>query len=118
MRRAPAGATEWSSRDFRSPGRGSDSILTMNRWFAPPANVQCPFGTSRSLSSTNSRYAMRSRRFEVEDFAKQIPETSGLSLQSSNQRKSDVSEKRPYLIIDMLLIALFLATCFLAYSNG
>src|SRR5437016_2426052 len=72
MRRAPAGATEWSSRDFRSPGRGSDSISTTNRWFAPPANVQCPFGTSRSLSSSNSRYAMRSRRFEVEDFAKQI----------------------------------------------
>src|SRR5438874_7692642 len=77
MRRAPAGATEWSSRDFRSPGRGSDSIFTTNRWFAPPANVQCPFGTSRSLSSTNSRYAMRSRRFEVEDFAKQVPCGSG-----------------------------------------
>src|SRR5947207_13073522 len=73
MRRAPAGATEWSSRDFRSPGRGSDSIFTTNRWFAPPANFQCPFGTSRSLSSSNSRYAMRSRRFEVEDFAKQVP---------------------------------------------
>src|SRR5437016_10931372 len=72
MRRAPAGATEWSSRDFRSPGRGSDSILTTNRWFAPPANVQYPFGTSRSLSSTNSRYVMHSRRFEVEDFAKHV----------------------------------------------
>src|SRR5437764_14453599 len=72
MSQAPAGATEWSSRDFRSPVRGSDSIFTTNRWFAPPANIQCPFGTSRSLSSTNSRYAMHSRRFEVEDFAKQI----------------------------------------------
>src|SRR5438105_1088532 len=70
MRRAPAGATELSWRDFRSPGRGSDSIFTTNRWFAPPANIQCPFGTARSLSSANSRYAMRSRRFEVEDFAK------------------------------------------------
>src|SRR5436189_5746149 len=67
MGQAPAGATEWSSRYFRSPGRGSDSIFTTNRWFAPPANIQCPFGTSRSLSSTNSRYAMHSRRFEVED---------------------------------------------------
>src|SRR5437016_11295591 len=45
-RRAPAGATEWSSRDFRSPGRGSDSIFTTNRWFAPPANIQCPFETT------------------------------------------------------------------------
>ena len=80
MRRAPAGATEWSSRDFRSPGRGSDSIFAMNRWFAPPANVQCPFGTTpllqpwnaALLSNTNSREEMGSRRFEVEDFAKQI----------------------------------------------
>src|SRR3979409_1712571 len=32
--------------------------------------------------------------------------------------KSDVSEKRPYLICNMILIALFIATCFLAYSNG
>ena len=61
MRRAPAGATGWSSRDFRSPGRGSDSIFTTNRWFAPPANIQCPFGTSSSLSRTG--------RFEGEDFA-------------------------------------------------
>src|SRR5437868_4115976 len=73
MRRAPAEAPEWSSRDFRSPGRGSDSIFTTDRWFAPSANVQCPFGTSRSLSSSNSRYAMRSRWFEVQDCAKQIP---------------------------------------------
>src|SRR5438270_4857840 len=72
MRRAPAGATEWSSRDFRSPGRGLDQLFATNRWFAPPANVQCPFGTSRSLSSTNSRYVMRSRRFEVEGFAKHV----------------------------------------------
>src|SRR5205085_7284028 len=72
MRRAPAGATEWSSRDFRSPGRGLDQLFAANRWFAPPANVQCPFGTNRSLSSTNSRYLMRSRRFEVEDFAKHV----------------------------------------------
>src|SRR6266436_5025047 len=49
------------------------------RWFAPPANVQCPFGTSRSLSSTNSRYALRSSRLEVEDFAKQILPQSGIS---------------------------------------
>ena len=55
MRRAPAGATEWSSRDFRSPGWGSDSLLTTNRWFAPPANVQCPFGTHLSRHGTEAR---------------------------------------------------------------
>jgi PiT family inorganic phosphate transporter len=41
-----------------------------------------------------------------------------LSLSSPNQPKSDVLEKRPYLNTNMLFIALFLATCFLAYSNG
>jgi PiT family inorganic phosphate transporter len=41
-----------------------------------------------------------------------------LSLFAAESEKSDVSEKRPYLICNMLLIALFLATCFLAYSNG
>src|SRR5437764_12663835 len=87
MSQAPAGATEWSSRDFRSPGRGSDSIFTTNRWFAPPANVQCPFGTSRSLSSSNSRYAIRSRWFEVEDCAKQIPaRASHSNAQDGNSR--------------------------------
>jgi hypothetical protein len=61
-----------ASRDFRRPGRGSDSMFTKNRWFAPPANFQCPFGTTRSLSHTNSRDAMSSSGFEVEDFAKRI----------------------------------------------
>src|SRR5947207_4565851 len=61
-----------ASRDFRRPSRGSDSMFATNRWLAPPANVQCPFGTSRSLSRTSSRDSMPSRRFEVEDFAKQI----------------------------------------------
>ena len=41
-----------------------------------------------------------------------------MSLSSPNQPKSDVLEKRPYLNTNMLFIALFLATCFLAYSNG
>jgi len=48
MRRAPGGATECQSRDFRRPDWGLDSILATNRWFAPPANVQCPFGTTLS----------------------------------------------------------------------
>src|SRR6266446_6172966 len=71
MRRAPAGAAEWSSRDFRSPGRGSDSMFATN----PPrrANLQCPSGTIRIISSNKPRDATSSRRFEVEDFAKQIP---------------------------------------------
>ena len=60
-----------ASRDFRRPGRGSDSMFATNRWFAPPANVQCPFGTSRSLSRTNSRDSMPSGWFEVEDLAKE-----------------------------------------------
>src|SRR6266850_5929830 len=38
-----------TSRDFRRPGWGSDSIFAMNRWFAPPANFQCPFGTTPLL---------------------------------------------------------------------
>src|SRR6267142_5710433 len=43
-----------------------------NRWLAPPANLQCPSGTIRIISSTNSPDAISSRRFEVKDFAKQI----------------------------------------------
>jgi hypothetical protein len=92
-----------ASRDFRRPGWGSDSIFATNRWFAPPANFQCPFGTTRSqkhpftrendsvqfessllqrwnvglLFSTNSRDEMCSSRFEVEDFAKRIRHERG-----------------------------------------
>jgi hypothetical protein len=36
---------------LRSPGRGSNSIFATNRWFAPPANLQSPFGISRSPSA-------------------------------------------------------------------
>src|SRR5438105_1703271 len=96
MRRAPVGATQWSSRDFRSPGRGSDSILTTN----PPrrANLQCPFGTSRSLSSTNSRYAMRSSRFEVDDFAKHLPITTHHGGQALGTRGNPKDEARNSLL--------------------
>src|SRR5437016_2405919 len=47
-------------------------MFVTHRWFAPPANVQSPSGTGRSLSGTNSRDATRFSRFEVEDFVKQI----------------------------------------------
>ena len=49
------------------------NVHDANRWLAPPANFQCPSGTIRIISSNNSRDAMIYSRFEVEDFAKQIP---------------------------------------------
>src|SRR5438552_15457132 len=39
---------------FPQPRRGSDSIFTTNRWFAPPANVQCPSGTTPLLQPQNA----------------------------------------------------------------
>ncbi len=43
------------------------NVHDMNRWLAPPANLQCPSGTIRIISSNKSPDATSSRRFEVED---------------------------------------------------
>src|SRR5438309_7595260 len=47
---------------------GLGLMFVKHRWFAPPANVQCPFGTGRSLrrncgSAKLQRYALFLRRF-------------------------------------------------------
>ena len=43
---SPGRGDGMTSRDFRRPGWGSDSIFAMNRWFAPPANFHDASGVA------------------------------------------------------------------------
>src|SRR5438105_2882374 len=72
MQRAPKGGGMLVAR-FPPPLAGAwVNVHDTNRWLAPPANLQCPAGTIRIISSNNSRDAMSYSRFEVDDFANQI----------------------------------------------
>ena len=55
--REPREGDEMTSSDFLRPGWGSDSIFTMNRWLAPPANLQLSLRDASALRSSRGRGA-------------------------------------------------------------
>ena len=77
---SPGRGDGMASRDFRSPGRGSDSILTTNRSFDHRLMSNVPSGQGAVLPTLTLDMRIPARRFEVNDFAKHVPAKRGRNL--------------------------------------